>query len=98
MNPLRETASLQVTGVAVEGDPGHEQITHLQWEAASSVGIASAQALIGWLAEDPANEAWLADGDRRVAVEVVRPVGAPPYLRSRIGGQWGDHLLGLPRL
>jgi hypothetical protein len=95
---MRDAASLQITAVALQGGSEHEHITHVQWEAASSAGIVSIEALIAWLREDAAHEAWLTDGEQRVAVEVVTPIGLSSHIRSRSEGQWGDHLLGLPRL
>lgn len=91
------TPSLQITAIGVHGAGRHEDITHVQWQAASSSGITSSEAVISWLAEHTEHEVWLADGERRVAVEVVTPAGAPAHLRSRQDGQWGDHLLALPR-
>jgi len=95
---MQKTLTLQIIAIGVKGAGGHEDITHVQWQAASSSGITSSHAVISWLREHAEHEAWLADGERRrVAVEVVTPIGAPAHLRSRAGGQWGDHLLALPR-
>jgi hypothetical protein len=95
---MRKTSALEIITVGLEGGTGHEDITHLEWQSAHSSGVTSSEALIAWLREDPEHEAWLADGEQRVAVEVVTPIGAPAHLRSRSEGRWGEHLLGLPRV
>ncbi len=92
-----DSASLQIVAVALRGGHEHEHVTGLLWEGASSSGVITSEALIAWLRGDPAHEAWLADGEARVSIEVVTPIGAPAYLRSRAEGRWGDHLLVLPR-
>ena len=92
---MREGAGLQIIAVSLSDDSGHEQITHVQWQSASSSGITMAQAVIAWLGGDRQNEAWLTAGEERIPVEVVTPIGAPAHLRSRAGGQWGAHLLAL---
>jgi hypothetical protein len=94
---MRKTSVLKITAVGLQGGDGHEHITHLLWEAASSSGVTTTAALIAWLREDPEHEALLRAGEQRIAVEVVTPIGAPSHLRSRHDGQWGDHLLALPR-
>jgi hypothetical protein len=94
---MRGASRLRITAVAVQGGGGHEDVTHLLWEAASSSGVTSSEALIIWLLEDSEHEAWLSDGEHRIAIEVVTPIDSPPHLRSRSDGQWGDHLLALPR-
>lgn len=93
---MRDKASLQILAVSLDGSD-HESITHLQWQRPCSWGITTTQALIAWLREDPTHEAWLAVGEEHVRVEVVTPLGAPAHLRSRSEGQWGEHLLALPR-
>lgn len=95
---MRTTQTLEIIAVGLEGGTGHEHIAHLQWQGASSSGVTSSEALMAWLREDPQHEAWLTVGGQRVGVEVVTPIGAPPYLRSRSEGKWGDHLLAVPRL
>lgn len=94
---MPKTLTLEIIAVGFQGGSGHEHIGDLQWQGASSSGITSSEALIAWLREHPEHEAWLKDGERRVAVQVLAPIGAPAYLRSRSEGQWGDHLLALPR-
>jgi hypothetical protein len=89
--------TLQIIAVALQDGEGHEDITHLQWQAASSSGITSSGGLIAWLRADPAHEAWIAAGNQRIGVEVVAPIGAPAHLRSVADGRWGEHLLALPR-
>jgi hypothetical protein len=93
---MRSGSGLEIVAVSVNGN-GHGDIAHIQWRSASSSGITSPHALILWLREDPEHEAWLVDGERRIAVEVVTPIDAAAHLRSRLQGEWGDHLLGLPR-
>jgi uncharacterized protein DUF3892 len=95
---VRGAATLRILAIGVPAGGGHEQITHLQWEAVSSSGLTSTEALIAWLRQDPEHEAWLLHDGRPIGVEVVTPIGAPAYLRSRSDGAWGDHLLALPRL
>ena len=94
---MPKTLTLQIIAIGVQDGGGHEDITHVQWQAASSSGVTSSQALISWLRQNIEHEAWLADGERRVVVEMLTPAGAPAHLRSRSDGQWGDHLLALPR-
>jgi len=93
---MRSSGSLQIIAVGIAG-AGQEDITHLQWQGASSSGITSAEALIAWLRESPEHEAWLAHGQQRIAVRVVAPIGGTAHLRSHADGQWGEHLLALPR-
>lgn len=93
---MRDATSLQIIAASLSGS-GHEDITHLQWQGKSSSGITSAEALIAWLREDDANIAWIEDGEQRVAVKVLTPIGAPAHLRSRSDEAWGEHLLALPR-
>jgi len=95
---MRTTASLRIIAVGLQGGLGHEHIAEVQWQGACSSGLTTVDALIAWLREDPQHEAWLTDGEQRIPVGVVTPTGAPAHLRSRGGGQWGDHLLALPRL
>lgn len=94
---MGEAASLRIIAVGLQGGLGHEHIAEVQWQGACSHGITTAKALIAWLREHRQHEAWLADGEQRILVEVVTPIGAPAHLRSRNDGQWGDHLLALPR-
>jgi hypothetical protein len=94
---MRKASVLEIVAVGLQGGDGHEHITHLMWQGASSSGLTTTVALIAWLGADPEHEAWLMAGERRVPVEVVTPIGAPSHLRSRHDGQWGDHLLALPR-
>lgn len=94
---MRKTSALEIIAVALEGGAGHEHITEVQWKGANSSGVTSSEALIAWLREDPEREASLTMGGQCVGVEVVTPIGAPGHLRSRADGQWGQHLLGLPR-
>lgn len=93
---MRAGKTLQITAVSIHGE-GHEDILNLRWQGPRSSGVTSTGALIRWLREDPENEAWVVHDGQQVAVEIVTPIGAPSYLRSRGDGAWGDHLLGLAR-
>jgi hypothetical protein len=95
---MRSSSSLQIVAIGLEGGDGHENVTDIFWEGASSSGLTTSQALIAWLRADAEHKACLVVGGRRVGVEVVTPIGAPSHLRSRLEGQWGDHLLALPRV
>jgi uncharacterized protein DUF3892 len=94
---MRKTSVLEIVAARLERGDGPERITDLMWQGASSSGLTTSEGLIAWLREDPEHEAWLMAGERRVAVEVVTPIGAPSHLRSRHDGKWGDQLLALPR-
>jgi hypothetical protein len=94
---MTNASSLQIVGIRLQGGDTHEAITDLLWQASCSSGLITSKALIAWLREDPEHEAWVQDDERPVAIEFVMPIGSPSYLRSRTGGEWGDHLLKLPR-
>jgi hypothetical protein len=94
---MQRTSLLEIVAVGLQGGDGHEHITQLMWQGASSSGLTTSEGLIVWLREDPEHEAWLTAGERRIGVEVVTPIGAPSHLRSRHDGRWSDHLLALPR-
>jgi hypothetical protein len=94
---MRGASSLQIVGVSLQAGNGHEHVAHVLWQGQRSYGVTAVEGVIRWLREDPEHEAWLVSGERRVAIEVVTPIGGPWYLRSRTDGQWGDALLKLPR-
>jgi hypothetical protein len=94
---MEGSKSLQIVGISLQGGSGHEHVAHLLWQGQRSAGVTAPEGVIRWLREDPEHEAWLVAGERRVAVEVVTPIGGPSHLRSRTDGQWGDALLKLPR-
>jgi hypothetical protein len=94
---VRGGVSLQIVAVSLNGGVGHEHIAYVLWQRQNSSGVTTTEALIRWLREDAGHEAWLASGERRVAVEVVTAVGAPSHVRSRENGHWGDELLKLAR-
>ena len=88
---------IQIIAVRLDGGKGHEHITHLQWQCANSSGLTSAEALITWLRDSGHNQATVQGEQGGVPIEIVTPIGAPSHLRSRAAGQWGEHLLALPR-
>jgi hypothetical protein len=90
---------IQITAVRLEGGDGHEHVTHVLWSSqATTAALASRQGLVDWLTSSDANRAMLlVEGARGVPVEVVRPDGAPAYIRAREDGVWTDDLLALPR-
>ncbi len=94
---MQSAPSLQIIAVRLQGGDGHEHITDLQWQSASSAGVTRIEAVVAWLRQDPAHEAWVQAGQERVAVRVLTPIGGPSHLRSHNDGQWGQHLLALPR-
>jgi hypothetical protein len=88
---------IEITAIRLEGGDGHEHISYLLWQSASSSGMTSSQALIEWLRADSENEAGVVNERGRVPVRVVTPIDAPAYLRTRAGESWTDDLLGLAR-
>jgi hypothetical protein len=87
---------IEITAIRLAGGGGHEHITHVMWRTGASTGQSAATALVEWLAIDRKNRAVVVDGSRVVKVEVVRPAGGPPHLRTRAHGAWTDHLRSLP--
>lgn len=94
---MRGSSSLQIVGISLQGGAGHEHVAHVLWQGQRSYGVTAVEGVIRWLRQNPEHEAWLVTGERRVAVEVVTPIGRSSHLRSRTDGQWGDALLKLPR-
>jgi hypothetical protein len=89
---------IQITAIKLMGGGGHEHITDVRWQSAStSAGQSTREAIVDWLTVSSANRAVVADGANHVPVAVVRPDNEPPYIRAQADGVWTDDLLALPR-
>jgi hypothetical protein len=60
---MRESRTLQIAAVSLEGGNGHEHVAHVLWQAQRSFGVTATEGLIRWLREDPEHEAWLVAAD-----------------------------------
>lgn len=80
----------------LEGGRTHEHIVRLWWRNAinGNTGQMSRQDAVDWVAAG--NKAYVTDGSNTIEVQVVRPSGAKPYLRTVKDGKYTDNLLALP--
>lgn len=87
---------IEITAIKFGGGEGHEHITDVLWRSGASAGQGAIEAVVEWLGASSENQATVRDGSGWVAVAVVRPIDAPPYIRTHADGIWTDHLLTLP--
>jgi hypothetical protein len=88
---------IQITAVSFADAKAHEHIAAVLWHSASTpAGHSASEAIIAWLDSSSANRAVVADGSDYIEVAVARTANRSPYIRTRAGGVWTDHLLGLP--
>lgn len=75
--------------------PREDEIVSFEWRSdEGKVGYSSSQSMVEFL--EAGNRAYVADGEARVEVGVVKPSGGEPYLRTYADGDWTNNLLSLP--
>jgi hypothetical protein len=97
--PRSTDQTIEITAIRLQGGDGHEHITVVRWRSpTTSMGLATRPRIVAWLSQTSENQAVLADGTTQIQVAVQRRPNQPPLLRTRVDGQWTDHLLSLPRI
>ncbi|MEV6906012.1 DUF3892 domain-containing protein [Amycolatopsis sp. NPDC051071] len=90
--------AIKIIASRLEGGKFHENITKLRWSNPGSgeTGESFVSAIVAWI-EDDDGKAYVDEGIRRVAVEIIKPTFGPKFLRTKADGIWKNNLLDLPR-
>lgn len=88
--------TIQISAITMTtSGSGHEHINTLYWSNSSKNGWATRAEMVDFV-DNPANTAFVANGDHTVKVKSVHPSGRPAYVHTLRDGTPTDNLLFLP--